>query len=503
MKNKRISLTLTIFALLIIVFVSLYLKKTNQKYAKENNGYKKVEVYKQKPADMYSSDLYLSPWPVFQGTRTHNGRSPFVGPQEKTIKWSHYFNSLLIASPVIGTDGTIYISTYESYLYAVSPNGMIKWRFATRDTIQGSPAIADDGTIYLPSTDHCLYAIWPDGTIKWVFTTNGRNSSSPVIDKDGTIYFGSHDGNIYALNPDGSKEWSLTIGRISASSPAISRDGTIYIGTYKSEVYAISKEGRIKWKYKLDGGIRATPAIGEDGTIYIGTRKGTIYALAPEGRVKWKFHTDGDIRASAAIGKDHTIYIGSWDKYLYALTSIGKLKWKFRTKGVIETSAIVAADETIYFASIGDRIYALNPDGTVKWSGITGMFFTSPVISPEGTLYIGREQRLLAIGKPIPNVDIDINKQGYLTGEVINFRVLINNKATESYMVELKVFVIEPDYQQILLNSSVLNLPPEDTITKELKYTLNKKGRYIFTAKLLDSISGDELIQRKFEFYAK
>ena len=35
------------------------------------------------------------------------------------------------SSPVIGTDGTIYIGSSDYYLYAVNPFGSLKWRYQT------------------------------------------------------------------------------------------------------------------------------------------------------------------------------------------------------------------------------------------------------------------------------------------------------------------------------------------------------------------------------------
>ena len=76
--------------------------------------------------------------------------------------------------------------------------------------IVSSPAIGADGTIYFGSHDKNFYALKPDGTIRWTFATGGQIISSPAIGADGTIYFTSTDGNLYALNPDGSERGACT-----------------------------------------------------------------------------------------------------------------------------------------------------------------------------------------------------------------------------------------------------------------------------------------------------
>ena len=116
-----------------------------------------------------------------------------------------------------------------------------KWKFKTGDDVTSSPAIGSDGTIYVGSYDNNLYAINPDGSKKWAFRTGDDVYSSPVIGSDGTIYVGSDDHNLYAINPDGSKKWNFKTRFEVSSSPAIGSDGTIYVGSEDNYLYAIEE----------------------------------------------------------------------------------------------------------------------------------------------------------------------------------------------------------------------------------------------------------------------
>jgi outer membrane protein assembly factor BamB len=49
-----------------------------------------------------------------------------------------------------------------NYLYAVTPEGELKWRCKVGGEIKSSPAIGSDGTIYVGSLDSCVYAIRSD-----------------------------------------------------------------------------------------------------------------------------------------------------------------------------------------------------------------------------------------------------------------------------------------------------------------------------------------------------
>jgi outer membrane protein assembly factor BamB len=48
-------------------------------------------------------------------------------------------------------------------------SGTLKWKYKTGGPILSSPAIGQDGTIYIGSGDSCLYAFSSKGKLKWKF----------------------------------------------------------------------------------------------------------------------------------------------------------------------------------------------------------------------------------------------------------------------------------------------------------------------------------------------
>ena len=206
-------------------------------------------------------------------------------------KWAFKTGSYVQSSPAIGSDGTIYVGSYDDNLHAINPRGRKKWAFDTGGNVVSSPAIGSDGTIYVGSMaelvglpllfpEPLLYAINPDGSKKWAFDTGGAVDSSPAIGSDGTIYVGCHGSYLYAINPDGSKKWAFETGDSVFSSPAIGSDGTIYFGSQDNNLYAINPDGSKKWAFKTGGDVDSSPAIGSDGTIYFGSDDGNLYAIS-------------------------------------------------------------------------------------------------------------------------------------------------------------------------------------------------------------------------------
>ncbi|MDC0219768.1 PQQ-binding-like beta-propeller repeat protein, partial [Verrucomicrobia bacterium] len=77
------------------------------------------------------------------------------------------------------------------------------WDFATGDDVHSSPTIGSDGTVYVGSFDNKLYAINGKSGVKlWEFVAGGPVDSSPAIGPDGTLYVGSYDNKLYAIKTD-------------------------------------------------------------------------------------------------------------------------------------------------------------------------------------------------------------------------------------------------------------------------------------------------------------
>lgn len=304
---------------------------------------------------------------------------------------------------MIDSDGTIYFGgDYGGlpwYLIAINQDGTLKWRFKTEGLILGSsPAIDEDGTIYVGSWDTKLYAINPNGTQKWSVGTGGSIFSSPAIGDDGTIYIGHMENSIVAVNSNGTIKWNYPTGSWITSDPAIGDDGTIYIGSADNYLYALYPNGTLKWRFKTGHYIKGPPSIADDSTIYIGSWDDYLYALYPNGTMKWKISVGYGTETNPSIASDGTIYVGGWE-YLWAIYPNGTLKWSFflgEDRHIHQSSPAISADGTIYFGTnIGDagggEIIAVNTDGTEKWRKMIADNWveSSPSISEDGTVYIG------------------------------------------------------------------------------------------------------------------
>lgn len=325
-------------------------------------------------------------------------------------KWEYSIPSSILSSPAIGADGTIYLGSADSNLYAMNPDGTKKWTFSAGSQVSSSPAIGSDGTIYFGTNDGKVFAVNPNGTKKWEVATGESIWSSPAIGSDGTVYIGSRksdysNGKLNAIAPDGTYKWGYITGSpgIDISSPAIGPDGTIYVGGDHA-LYAINPDGSEKWKctiFNLNS--LSSPAVGKDGTIYIaGRNTNQLHAVNPNGTIKWNSFLSGMVSASPTIGSDGTIYIGVADGgpgFCAINPTDGSIKWKLTTiPKIYYSTAAIGPDNKIYVGA-GNELYAISPEGSVLWSYPTGNgIWSSPSIGSDGTIYINSyDDKLYAI----------------------------------------------------------------------------------------------------------
>ncbi|HEY1111298.1 MAG TPA: PQQ-binding-like beta-propeller repeat protein [Opitutaceae bacterium] len=70
----------------------------------------------------------------------------------------------------------------------------------------------------------------------------------------------------------------------------------------------------------------------------------------------------------------------------------GTLKWAgpYVTGGFILSSPAIGPDGTLYIGSQDKHLYAIAPNGTTRWRFLTGDWVdASPVVAPDGTIYVG------------------------------------------------------------------------------------------------------------------
>ena len=134
----------------------------------------------------------------------------------------------------------------------------------------------------------------------------------------------------------------------------------------------------------------------------------------PMARKKWEYATGGPILSSPALNQDQCLYFTSVDGCLYALNLDGSLRWRLRTGSITESSPVIGPDGTIYVGVL-QHLWAISADGQKKWGRVGGEdypFDTSPVVLANGSICCVTRYGMLCYADP----DGALHEMYYLYG---------------------------------------------------------------------------------------
>lgn len=369
-------------------------------------------------------------------------------------KWAFQTNANIESSPAL-QGSVVYFGSDDRNVYAVEDigtSGRLKWKTATNGLVESSPAVGADGTVYIGSDDSKLYALnGSTGAVRWSRSLNLLVRSSPVISQNGTVYVGSDDDRLYAINAaSGAVRWSYKTGLDVRSSAAIGPSGIVYIGSNDNNVYALTDLGtsaQLKWKFKADGNVKTPILVGANDIVYFGSDDHKVRALrGSDGAVKWTATTGGEVEGPLAIGLGGVIFAGSEDRKFYAignsnqpptpsappppapLTSTGvhcgdrsglaltawpmrgfcpahlgqspflgsrdgRFNWSFQTNsGAVRGQPVLTPGGAVYVGATDNRFYSIRVGGTAEWSFDAGSGIrSSAAIGAAGKFYVGSD----------------------------------------------------------------------------------------------------------------
>lgn len=227
-----------------------------------------------------------------------NGNSSYYAISPKgELKWT-YLTEGRVWSNAAFSSRTIFWGAQDSSVHALNPNGTAEWTKSTWGAITASAAIGSDGTVYIGSFDGNLYALDPaTGDTRWTYQTGEHIVGSVALgeNKSGStdaIYLGSTDGRMYALNRKGELIWKYDTGDAIRSSPAVGlgtngeQPGVVYFGGGNGKIYALNAiNGQRRWSYNTTADepvlhdrndLNSPVALGPTG-VYVGSESGRLW----------------------------------------------------------------------------------------------------------------------------------------------------------------------------------------------------------------------------------
>ena len=305
--------------------------------------------------------------------------------------WSAAVGGTVGIPPAIGADGRIYVGS-SGGLTVLEPNGTVVTRIPSVGALTVPPMIGADGTIYcLSSPTHALAAVTPAGVQLWKLALTGTVDAGPALGSD-SIYLGV--GNDFrSISLSGTNRWSFPVGIATRGAPVIGTDGTIYFTSYNRTLYALTPLGSLRWSTNLPG-LADGLAVGGDGRIYAAcnSERGGVSQLVsvkPDGSVAWSYNpVTSSLIGIPSLAPDGTIYVPASDRYLHAVNANGTRKWRYLASGQLD-SPIVTGDGSIYLGAT-DGLMAIGPNGNLLWkTNLQADVRVTPALGVGGAVLVG------------------------------------------------------------------------------------------------------------------
>lgn len=206
--------------------------------------------------------------------------------------WEKTFSSgRCSATPGVGPDGTVYIGSEESVLYALNPrDGSLKWQYQAKASgdfswIRGPTAVDSSGNVYFcrsgnPPGENKVFSLASGGVLRWSFGTGMylANPPSVSVGPNGVVYAGFY--GMVAITAQGQKLWeSDTTGNVGIypGAAAIDASGAVVFGA-EGGLYAYTSQGAKIWQV-TPGVSGSAPTLTEDGYILYANGSAPLVAL--------------------------------------------------------------------------------------------------------------------------------------------------------------------------------------------------------------------------------
>jgi outer membrane protein assembly factor BamB len=232
----------------------------------------------------------------------NTGGAAYAINPDGTQRWAAPRGQSVWTTPAFGQgseSGNSFWGSVDLYAFSLDQNGQLRWQTFTPGYVTSSPALGSDGTVYVGSFDHRLYALDPDtGQARWSFLTDAHIYGSPALGSGAqgettAIYIGSADGSVYAVDPGGRLLWRYDTGDPIRSSPVVGRKPRgsgqiVYVGSSNGRLYALdAATGKRRWSFDTTprnpalrdrNDLNGSPALGRRG-VYIGGEHGRVWSV--------------------------------------------------------------------------------------------------------------------------------------------------------------------------------------------------------------------------------
>ena len=277
-----------------------------------------------------------------------------------------------VSAPAVD-DGTVYAGSDDALVATDLVSGTGVWAYRADDAFIASPAVGDDSVVGV-TTEGTVVSVGRDnGEERWLLGVSGQ-PGAPIVN-DGTVYVADSEGTVFAFDAStGELTWSASLdARFSTNGnnapglmlPTVAvGDDALYVNvpdrqTPPSRLVALSFDGEVEWEYAIDAGVLSPPAITDRGIVVKADRHLRLVS-ATGGVERWATELRVDANHPLAVGNGRIALLddGLDDPVRCAVYDLdsGELAWEYTIDGGLRSGGATIVNDVVYVvASTGSR----------------------------------------------------------------------------------------------------------------------------------------------------
>ncbi|MEE1157191.1 MAG: Ig-like domain repeat protein, partial [Methanobrevibacter sp.] len=357
--------------------------------------------------------------------------------REYTGEMSYIYGGVTSYSPIIASDGIIYLN--DGYvIYAYDSEGNVLYTKAPGRVVPGL-SIYNDTIVIAPRTDEevVTYDFFTGNS--YTGGTNWVSSSFyyPIVGPDGRIYISSEFYNnngkwitVLSLNNENKFSWNAAyIDTEAIATPVFDDEGNMWVAT-ENGIRAVNIYSEANVFSDSSISINARPAVSESNIVFYLSKEteNSIYALTAEGYL-WNTTVSGTVGTTLAIDNENG--------FVYSVNKEGKL-YKYDINDGTETfvydlgakakSIIVDGDSKVYVGDTNGYVTALDSEGNLLWTINLGAPIAGGLaMNNEGIIYAYTNDTLFALGYRDPiSIEVSIPEGNYTVLDEVTITATLN-----------------------------------------------------------------------------
>jgi hypothetical protein len=304
-------------------------------------------------------------------------------------------------------------------------DGRLRWSSPIPDGSGYAPSLSADGSrLYLTDYDSGLVCLDSrTGQRAWILDSC-FGSCTPALGPDGAIYVVTSSDCVCGLQrlrdcgDSAAVQWSIALGDYGYvdNEAVVGRTGVVYTVGYDaladcSFLVAVDSGGTVLWKDSARIHWGGTPVIDSRERLLVADESGGLYCFNRDGTLAWSVSTGELWSGSIAIGQGDEVIVTDYAGCVTKYSSDGQWMWTSTISNGGGTPCVAQDGILIVFDPSGS-VCGIDNSGQTLWEfsirdslGIDkqlarrpeGQEDPSPVIGPDGDLYLAADYGLVCI----------------------------------------------------------------------------------------------------------